>query len=278
MLLAAFGGVWFRRHNQPSPAPQAVVAFLDVGDGDCALVRTADGTTILVDAGGAETAPHVVSVLRHLGVHTIDLLVLASSRSGSIGGVPAVLSSLSVRGVWDNAQDSHNEARQRALEAVRRSHVGSRIVHSGDKLQIGAATFFTVLWPPERSPRARQDALICQLDYGTTRFLFVGAAAAETPSYWIAEADDTLGCGMECSDLVLQVSADGAEAGTSAELLHRIGPTAAVISCSPQHPPSALVTHRVQSAGAAIWQTSTMGTVIVKTDGRTNPSITAEHL
>ncbi|MDQ2687652.1 MAG: hypothetical protein M3Y28_07285, partial [Armatimonadota bacterium] len=90
-LAAMLLGTWWRARRITPPAPEAYVAFLDVGDGDCALIRTVGGQTILVDAGSAQAGPQVVRILKSLHIRKIDLLVLASPDERSVGGVPAVL-------------------------------------------------------------------------------------------------------------------------------------------------------------------------------------------
>lgn len=176
-LASALVGVWLRRQRPPRPAPQAQIVVLDIAQGDCALVRTVTGETIVVDAGSASSGPDVVRRLHNLRVQAIDLLVLCAPAEGSIGGVPAVLAAFPVHAVWDNAAGNQTEERRAALEAIRRRHVFARAAHAGDAIQIGAATFWTALWPPEQGTAARQDTLICRLSFGATRAMFLAPPA-----------------------------------------------------------------------------------------------------
>jgi competence protein ComEC len=283
LVAAALGmvllGNWLRGHRQPRAVPQAIVAYLDVGEGDCTLIRAPNGTTVLLDAGGEASAPHVISILHQFHVRTVDLLVLTDPGENSIGGVPALLAAFPVHQVWDGAQDSRTEVRRAVLESIRRHHVPSRAVHAGDNLQIGPLMFWKALWPPEHGPSAHQDALILEMDYGQTRFVFAGTAQAAAEAGLVADRGDDLGCTDQCSDLVLQVPRGGSDDGTSAELLRSAAPSVAVISedgASDQ--PSETVLHRLQAAGAEVRRTDTMGTVIVLSDGNTAPRVMAEHL
>ena len=118
------------------------------------------------------------------------------------------------------------------------------------------------------------------MDYGATRFLFAGAASAQDGRRpgrrgrtrpWAAT--------QACSDLVLQVPRSGAERVRSPELLRSAAPSVAVISAAAQRTRPAPVTlHRLQAAGAEIRRTDTLGTIIVLTDGRSAPTVTAERL
>lgn len=282
-LVGALIGVWLRQRQPVNAVPQAIVAFLDVGHGDCTLIRTASGETILLDTGDSASAPHVIDVLRRFHVRTIDLLVLCGPDEGSIGGVPAIVSAFrgQVRYVWDNGIETHR-APQRAADAALiqpNQHIPSKIVHAGDSVQVGGKTLLKVLWPPEQGPATRQDGLILEMDYGQTRFLFAGTASAISEGRLVAGMGDSLSCADQCSDLVLQAPRGGASSGTSAELLRSAAPSIAVISCSgASDEPARLTLHRLQAAGAEIRRTDTMGTIIITTDGRSAPSVTAEHL
>lgn len=278
-LAALMLGLVVRRGQQPRPAPRALAAFLDVGQGDCTLIRTVDGTTILLDAGPVEAAQTVVHDLHRLHVRTIDLLVMASPEARSVGGVPAVLTAFPTRAVWSVGAQGGGEAWRAALEAVGQHRVPLQTKYAGDHIQIGAATFLAAVWPPAQGARAHRDNLMYQLDFGTTRMLFAGAARPDGEAFLVANKGDKLGCDDgSCTDLVLQATAGGADGGTSAELLRQAAPTVVVASCAAPSPPAPPVLHRLGAAGAALWRTDTQGTVLILTDGRSAPTVTAAHL
>ena len=54
---AAAGRLDARASPAAPAAPQTFVAYLDVGDGDCTLIRTVSGETILLDTGSAAGGP-----------------------------------------------------------------------------------------------------------------------------------------------------------------------------------------------------------------------------
>src|SRR2546430_9568347 len=68
---------------RPISAQQLEIRFLDVGQGDAALIRS--GTkTLLIDAGGS---PGVVSYLRAFHIDTIDLVIASHNHADHIGGM-----------------------------------------------------------------------------------------------------------------------------------------------------------------------------------------------
>jgi competence protein ComEC len=273
------GVAWRRSHPRPN-MPRLSVTFLNVGDGDCTLVRSPDGRTILLDAGSAQAGPVVVDALRRRNVKTIDLLMLTSPDETSIGGVPALLASgIDVSQVWDNPVADAGEARRDALEAIRLHvpRIPSSTANATNAIQVGQMLFVSAIWPPSAGPASRRDPLIFRINYGGTAFLFEAAATAEAERTLISQAGRKIECTGACTDMILQVAAD-AEGTPSPELLRRATPSVAVISCGPGSLPTQATLHRLEAAGAAVWQTDTQGTITVTASGRVSPTITATHL
>jgi competence protein ComEC len=92
---AAGGALWGLWSSDPTE-----LAFLAVGQGDCAVFRHR-GTTILIDAGPAvrlrDRAPIdageriVIPKLRRMGVQSVDLILITHPDADHLGGLAAVL-------------------------------------------------------------------------------------------------------------------------------------------------------------------------------------------
>ena len=277
LLGLLFGTAWQRSHPRRD-VPQLRVTFLAVGDGDCTLIQSPDGRTVLVDTGPADAGPVVANLIRRRNIKGIDLLILASPSARSIGGVPALLGSgLAVSQVWDNAVADTGAARQAALKAIRRRHLPSSVAGAGDTLQIGSRLFLSALWPPGTGDASRRDPLVCRINYGATAFLLEAPASAQTERDVISQAAAQVECRGVCTDLVLQAAAH-ADGSPSAEMLRRATPSVVVFSCGPSNPPDPATLHSLQAAGAEVWRTDTQGTVTVSAGGHISPTITAARL
>ena len=84
------------------------MTFIDVGQGDAALVRFPRGKTLLVDTGGLagessfDIGERVVApVLRTAGAHRLDGLVLTHGDPDHIGGAISVVREFRPREVWE---------------------------------------------------------------------------------------------------------------------------------------------------------------------------------
>ena len=277
-LVGTLLGTAWRRSHPSRDTPQLVVTFLDVGDGDCTLIQSPEGRTILVDTGSADAAPALATLLKRRRIQTIDLLLLTSPDAGSAGGVPALLAGgISVSQIWDNSVADTGETRRAALEAVRRRHVPSSVAGAGDTLQVGSRLFISTLWPPETGAASRRDPLLCRINYGSTAFLLEAPASAQTERDLVSRAGPQIECTGACTDLVLQAPAH-AEGSPSAEMLRRATPAVVVFSCGPDNPPDQGTLQKLQAAGAAVWRTDTQGTITITAGGRVSPAVTAERL
>src|SRR5256712_7279048 len=95
-------------------AQQLEIRFLDVGQGDAAVIRSGS-KTLLIDAGGSAG---VVSYLRAFHIDTIDLVIASHNHADHIGGMNGVLHSAVVRFYMDKGLTQATAASQRTIQAV----------------------------------------------------------------------------------------------------------------------------------------------------------------
>lgn len=76
------------------------VTFLDVGQGDSAVVELPDDKTIVVDTG--KTGRQTAEFLKYRGRKTIDALVLTHNHPDHTGGAEYLMSRFKVKEIWDN--------------------------------------------------------------------------------------------------------------------------------------------------------------------------------
>ncbi|MDQ3556630.1 MAG: MBL fold metallo-hydrolase [Gemmatimonadota bacterium] len=122
------------RAPTPDTPPVLEIRFLDVGQGDAALIRSG-GRVALIDAGPSDA---LVSRLRALGVDTVDVLIASHNHADHIGGADAVLDSLAVRFYLDNGHPASTRIQRRVLERVERRGV-AYLAATPRTLTLGAA-------------------------------------------------------------------------------------------------------------------------------------------
>ncbi len=266
--------VAIERRGAPHGALRAT--FLDVGQGDAALVDLPDGEALLIDGGGivgspVDTGTRVVApTLRDRRRSRLAVVVLSHPHPDHFTGLVSGLGSVKVDAFWDTGQGEREGARgpyAALLAGMRRD--GVPVFHP-DALcgarELGGA-HVEVLAPcpgpsPDRGPN--DNSFVVRISYGRRAFLFVGDSEHE------AEADlVALGPRALHAD-VLKVGHHGSRTSSSPPFIAAVAPAFAVISCGLRnrfgHPhPNTLAT--LGHAGLKLFRTDRDGAVTAWTDG-----------
>ncbi len=281
--------LWWEGNHYLRPDPDAHklrVCVLDVGQGDCIVVETPSGRTMVIDGGGVndETRPEdgadvgervVVPYLHTRGINRVDVLVLTHPHGDHVGGLPAVLRAQPVGAVLDGTVLPYpTPAYQAFLTGVQAHHIPYHHAARGMRLDLGDGVTADVLNPPllgtpfgENPDDATVNnySVVLRLTYGRTHFLLTGDAETE------AENDMLSACPDLSAD-VLKAGHHGAGNASSDAFLDRVHPHFAAISCGLHnhfgHPAPATMA-RLAVHGIQTFRTDHNGAVTFISDGQT---------
>ena len=246
---------------------------LDVGQGDAILLRTDKGRWVLIDAGrtwssGDAGRSTVIPYVRRRG-GTLESFILSHAHSDHVGGAASVFRALRPHTFWDAAFAQGSDVYDKSLRAARDAGVEWHRVHPGDELDVdGVAIEFLA---PDSAWTAslgdpNEASTIALVRFGLVRFLLVGDAEQAEEGWLLDQARSELHAD------VLKVGHHGSSTSTSDEFLAAVHPSAAIISVGADNPyghPSADVLAALNRAGARVVRTDQLGTIVVRTDGRT---------
>ncbi len=242
-------------------AGSLVVSFIDVDEGDAALVQDIDGCNILIDGGTPAKGSTVVNYLRTRGVNKIDAVFATHADSDHYGGLTSVLESgdISVTQVYFNGYSApYTNTWKTFVDAVVSRGLTFTVATSPMSITL-CSTHFEVLNPsPLISYTNDNDASVVLLvQHGLRRFLFTGDISSDIDATVIARTSalpiDTL-----------KVSHHGSKNATSSEFLAMAMPKTVVISVGPNaygHPTTETLT-RLGAIGALVLRTDLSGTIV----------------
>ena len=231
------GEIWCRAQWAPPPALR--VTFLDVGQGDSAIVEAPDGKRLLVDAGPAFTSPNgarmdagvtaVAPVLRARRIRRIDVLAISHSDFDHAGGALAILDRFEVGEVWIPAGSVGAPAMASIREHASRLGVPTREMARGVPSRVWGSTRIEILWPApaaageDASPRENAGSLVLRVVSPGFSVLFTGDIEG-------AGEGKLLGSGADVRADVLKVPHHGSDTSTTAAFLSAVSPRAAIVS------------------------------------------------
>ena len=163
------------------------VVFIDVGQGDAALIITPQGQSILIDGGGDRLASGKVGenallpYLRYRGLNRIDLIISSHPDADHIDGLFTVVENLAVGQLLYADVFPESALQERLLKLAQARGIEQNAAYAGQRFALGSELTLTVLNPPAGANYSERDnnagCLSFLLSYGETDFLFTGDAS-----------------------------------------------------------------------------------------------------
>jgi competence protein ComEC len=282
------GVIVFHPFSAPAPGGKLRVDFLDVGQGDSALVTMPDGSTLLVDGGGKPNidwalgddtdgepfvrdtrsiGERVVSeFLWARGLDRVDYILPTHADADHIDGLNDVARNFRVRGALVARTPVDDSEYVRFSETMERARVPVERIGAGDVLRFGGVTI-DVLWPPPTEAGTaswrNNDATALRIRYGNQTLLFAADIEKEAEGR-------LLGTGADLRSDIVKVAHHGSRTSSTQPFVEATRPSVAVISVGRTsifgHPNKEVV-ERWRASGAKVMTTGEKGTISVVTNG-----------
>jgi competence protein ComEC len=244
-----------------------IVDFIDVGQGDSALLRYR-GNNILIDAGGSAfsdfdigeniTLPYLIKS----GVNELDALIISHYHDDHYKGSKAIIENLQV----DKIISSKYPTEEEFLKIIDKNNIPLYTVNSSNDIFLDDKLYIDILWPIDNNvldDNENNNSLVCLVNANGFRLLFTGDIEKEVEQQLlrknIGEVD------------LLKVAHHGSNTSSHPEFIDELDPKISIISVGENNfygHPSKQTLQTLLDVNSSIYRTDEMGliSVIIKND------------
>ncbi len=269
--LLLLGVVLFHPFSSDRAGGKLRVDFLDVGQGDAALVTMPDGTTLLVDGGGNTTdatrriGETVVSeYLWWRGLSEVDYVLATHADADHIDGLNDVVKNFSVRSALVARTPADDPEFAKFANTLRQTKTHLETIQEGDTIRFGEVEV-SVLWPPAGGDTStNDDSVVLRIQFGENSILMTGDIEKAAERSLLASQ-------QQLKADVVKVPHHGSRTSSTDPFVLATKPAFAIVSVGRHstfgHPHKEVV-ERWQANGATLLTTGNCGTITVVTDGK----------
>ncbi len=271
----------------------AELLFLDVSQGDGALITTSNGNVILSDCGSSDVlqlAEYRLSpVLKNKGILLVDMAVVSHLDADHISGIRDLLRAMPVYegeavfaagyagsvGIKELVLPLVSEKSEAYLELESLAHaknVAIRYIQAGEVLYREKDFLMECLYPYNAKKSDNDTSLVFLLQTPKLLAWLTGDAGIAPEAEMMSRLSAVdMSALRDDKFVLLKVGHHGSKTSSSREFIEYVQPDVAVISCGYHNSyghPHAEVVERLDVSGAEVFRTDLHGAVLVKENGR----------
>lgn len=239
------------------------VHFIDVGQGDCALIHTTEGN-VLIDAGTFNSRYSIVDYIDALGIEEFEYAIFTHPHEDHIGAAKTLLKEYEFKNIIMPDAIHITPTYDYTIEAIEKEKCNVLEAKAGDGYEIGDVKID--IFAPDTyydSEDLNNMSVVCKITYGEVSFLFTGDAEEESEDsmrYYKYDLD---------SD-ILKVAHHGSSTSSTSAFICEVSPKVAIVSAGKDndygHPHRETV-ELFKKLGIETYITYEVGSIIVATDG-----------
>ena len=243
------------------------VHFIDVGQGDCTLIRTGE-RDILIDCGEYDRYPDVARYLSGVGIDELDTVIATHPHSDHIGGMFRIIRRFGAKEIIMPEVPEEmipvTGSYTKLEEAVKQQDIPVRYARPGDTIDTGGIGTITVTAPVSGYDDLNDYSVVVRYSCGDISFLFCGDIESA------AEAD-ILGSGTDIGADVIKVPHHGSSTSSTRMFVQTVSPEYAVFCVGQENDfshPHGNIVDLYENLGAKIYRSDINGDIVFVTDGK----------
>ena len=216
-------------------AEVAQVIFINVGQGDCSLIKLSGNRDILIDGGGTpsyqsdrDIGHSVVRpyLLQH-GVTDIEYMIASHGHDDHVRGLTSIIREMPVKNLILSIDFGEDEAAQELVAMAKERGVEVYQFASGADIRFSNTVCLRALMPTkdwsERTIDENNRSLVMKFDYGNNSVLYMGDLEQKGEEYMLSHIQTDFRAD------ILKVGHHGSKTSTTQELLDAVNPKYAYI-------------------------------------------------
>lgn len=254
------------RNTELSDRDNMYVSFIDVGQGNCTLLKCGD-KAILVDSGEVGAAQTVINYIKNQNIKTLDCVLVTHPHSDHMGAMTKLLYEFKIKDVIMPEIPEEiiptSKTYEKFLVAV--SENAENVIAAKPDETFSYGEMKMEIFAPLRDYEDLNDmSAVTRISYGDTSVMFTGDATATVEK-------DLLKKKIDYSATILNVGHHGSKTSTSESWLNAVDPEYAVICCGLNndygHPHQSVV-NRLEEFGIKTYRTDLLGTIVFESNSK----------
>lgn len=248
---------------------ESSVSFIDVGQGDCELIRTANHN-ILIDSGNEKMAGRVINFLQYLGIKKLDMVIVTHPHDDHYIEMEDVIGYFAV-GQFILPQIPQDMIPKtvihyKLLRTLENRGIPVRYIKAGECFTLEDDSRIEFLAPIYNDYEDMNNfSIVTRFVHGERSFLFTGDLER------MGELD-LVESGVNIKSDVLKMSHHGSANSNSEEFLKSVSPEIAVACAGADnyysHPRTSVI-YRLKDVGCSTtYSTANNGSIVIVSDGK----------
>lgn len=247
---------------------EAIVSYIDVGQGDCELIRVGD-VNILIDSGDVENEGDVLGFLDYSGVTYLDIVIATHPHTDHYGAMYRVLENFGV-GLFlmpelPEELIPYGITYERLLTVASNKNIPVRYAKAGERFLLSEDCYLDILSPIYYDYSDINDfSITAKFVHGENTFLFTGDLQEFSEL-------DLIESGADVDADVLKLGHHGSAGASCEDFLKAVTPKIAVIGAAEYNSyrhPRVEVLERLKDVGCfTSYSTANNGNIVIVSDG-----------